>query len=153
MECKLTKSKFQAFAEYPKQLWLITDPPREESINQDDASELLMAHGLRFGRAVEGCFPSGIEIAAKEPREAITEAQSRLKEFTGCNRRASLFEAEFGVDDVLVRIDVLAPLADGSRSLTEVKSGVLWASYRSCFLMITSSPPRSKHFGLILSVH
>jgi hypothetical protein len=125
MEYRLTKSKLQAFAQCPKQLWLIANPPPAELINRDEASELVMERGSQFGRAVQDCFPGGIEITAKEPTEAITETQGRLAEFAQGKTHVPLFEAAFGVDDVLVRVDVLEPLSDGSWGLIEVKSSVL----------------------------
>lgn len=127
MSFPLSKSKLQTFHQCPKKLWLEKHHPELASPNE--MSQLIMDRGTAFGNAVRSYCPGGILIAEKNPQKAIDETSALLKSFEAGAKRVPLYEAAFAYKGVIVRVDILDPLVDGSWELIEVKSGSLKPSY------------------------
>lgn len=120
----LSKSKITSFEQCPKRLWLQTH--RAELAELDAGAEARFAAGHEVGDAACTLCPGGIMIEA-EPD--LTAALQRTQELTSASAEASLFEATFSHDDVLVRVDIMEPDGQGGWHVAEVKSSTSRKDY------------------------
>ena len=112
----LSKSKITMFEQCPKRLWLATH--RKELAVYDDGAEARFAAGNEVGEIACALYPDGIMVEA-EPD--LAAALIRTQELLALCPRRPIFEATLEHDGVLVRIDILEPLAGGWKMI-EVKS-------------------------------
>ena len=112
----LSKSKITAFEQCPRRLWLETY--RKDLIHYDDARQAIFQTGHEVGSIAQQLHPDGVLIGHDDQLSLALEQTSEL--LFQADRRP-LFEATFAYEDVLVRVDLLIPEADGWR-ICEVKS-------------------------------
>lgn len=112
---KLSKSKLLAFRQCPKRLWLQTHHP--ERADYDDATTAIMAAGTEVGEVFRTLYPAGVLIDGEDLGDALLKTRDLLQ----AEPKRPIFEATLEACDVLVRVDMLSPEADGFR-LVEVKS-------------------------------
>eukprot|EP01037_Dinobryon_pediforme_P014554 gene14554-14677_t len=112
----LSKSKITAFEQCPRRLWLETH--RKDLIAYDDARQAVFQTGHEVGAIAQQLHPGGVLIGHDDQLSLALEQTSEL--LFQADRRP-LFEATFAYEDVLVRVDLLLPEADGWR-ICEVKS-------------------------------
>jgi hypothetical protein len=119
---KLSKSKLLAYRQCPKRLWLQTHRP--ELAKVDDATTVIMASGTEVGEVFRSLFPNGVLIGDESLGDALASTRDALINAPN----APIFEATFEANDVLVRVDMLAPSQHGYE-LVEVKSSTSVKSY------------------------
>ena len=112
---KLSKSKLLAFRQCPKRLWLQTHRP--DLADYDDVTTAIMAAGTEVGEVFRTLYPTGVLIDGDDLAEALVKTRDMLQD----DLKRPIFEATLEASDVLVRVDMLSPEADGFR-LIEVKS-------------------------------
>lgn len=117
MRYGLSKSKIAAFEQCPKRLWLSVHKPHEMVISE--ATQAVFAAGHEVGSVACSLVPDGIMIKA-EPDMA--SALSLTAQLVASPDPQPLFEATFRIHGVLVRVDIMEPLACGGWHLAEVKS-------------------------------
>lgn len=124
MSCqfKLSKSKLLSYRQCPKRLWLQTHRP--ELAEVDDATSAIMASGTEVGEVFRSLYPNGVLIDDDTLWDAVTSTRDAL----WSDPRKPIFEATFEASDVLVRIDMLAPVDEGY-DLVEVKSSTSVKQY------------------------
>jgi len=120
----LSKSRLTALAQCPKRLWLQVHRPEVAAI--DPSRETRFAVGHEIGALACSLIPEGIMIDAEPDLGAALERTTELIE-NGV--RQPLFEATFAHDGVLVRVDVMEPVDDGSWHVAEVKSSTSRKDY------------------------
>ncbi|WP_031553072.1 DUF2779 domain-containing protein [Parvularcula oceani] len=114
---QLTKSLIAAYDQCPKRLWLEVN---EGAPDRDDPQGgLRKAEGERVGAIARSLLPDGVLVQPSLPRD---EALAKTQQCLASDPRVPIFEAAFLSDDTYVRVDILAPLQDGSWHLIEVKS-------------------------------
>ncbi|RFB01409.1 DUF2779 domain-containing protein [Parvularcula marina] len=114
---QLTKSLIAAYDQCPKRLWLEVN---EGTPDRDDPQgDLRKAEGERVGAIARSLFPDGVLV---QPALPPGEALGKTREYLASDPRVPIFEAALLFDDTYVRLDILAPLPDGSWHLIEVKS-------------------------------
>lgn len=119
---KLSKSKLLSFRQCPKRLWLQTHRPELAEI--DDATSSVMANGTHVGETFRETYPEGVLVDTEDLLSALEMTQALI----ASNQSPPIFEATFQANDVLVRIDMLAP-AEGGYRLVEVKSSTSVKNY------------------------
>ena len=110
----LSKSKILLDRQCPRRLWLQTFKP--ELAVEDESAISRFRDGNAVGDIARKLHPNGIFIETLTKDKALQETAVALQ-----GRPAPVFEAAFMAEDVLVRVDVLLPEAEGFR-LVEVKS-------------------------------
>ena len=118
---RLSKSRYTSFVACPRLGYLRAFPSRFQSFcTISPEREALFASGTRIGRLARDCWPGGLLIEADHTHipEAIRQTREAL-----AARREVLYEAAVEYQGVLVRVDILRRLDDGTYELTEVKSG------------------------------
>jgi hypothetical protein len=114
---ELTKSLIAEYDQCPKRLWLEVN---EGAPDRDDPEgDLRKAEGDRVGAIARSLLPGGVLVEPALPRD---EALEKTREYLASDPRVPIFEAAFLSDNTYVRVDILAPLPDGSWHLIEVKS-------------------------------
>lgn len=111
----LSKSKLMAYRQCPKRLWLEVHEPSES----DEGPNLQMIQGNAVGEVARDLFGPGEMMSLADddgPHDAANRTAAAL-----CNGPATLFEATFDHDGVLVMADVIRPYRRGVE-LIEVKS-------------------------------
>jgi hypothetical protein len=121
---RLSKSKVQAYDQCPKRLWLELNPPAGVHLVNDDAQDLILARGTKFGEAVRACFDEGVLINGRVPSDAVLETAEALQQFKSGKPRVPIFGAAFERDGVVVYVDILEPLPDQGWALIELKSSI-----------------------------
>lgn len=119
---KLSKSKLLSFRQCPKRLWLQTHRPELAEI--DEATSSVMASGTQVGETFRETYPEGVLVDTDDLIAALEMTQALIES----NQSSPIFEATFQANDVLVRIDMLAP-AEGGYRLVEVKSSTSVKNY------------------------
>ncbi len=119
----LSKSKLQSHHQCAKKLWLEINSPNLAPINE--IQQLMLDRGTAFGDEIRSSFVGGILITAKNSYKALLDTENLLNSFSMGAKRVPIFEAAFTYMDVIVRVDVLKPLPNGTWQLIEVKSGSL----------------------------
>ena len=114
MTTGLSKSRIISHRQCPKRLWLQVNRP---DLLDDSGTQAVMAVGNQVGTIARGMIADGVLIDASDLREALRQTASAL----AAKPRRVLFEATAQHEGVLVRADVLAPLARGWHMI-EVKS-------------------------------
>ncbi len=120
---RLSKSRLQSHAQCVKRLWL--ELHASDLADVDEASQLIFDRGNAFGEAVRSLFVAGHLIDTLDTAEALRQTAAYLAAFDAGQSRVPLFEAAFQFENVLVRVDILEPQADGRWRLIEVKSGMV----------------------------
>ncbi len=118
---RLSKSRYTSFIACPRLGYLRAFPSRFESFcTISPEREALFASGTRIGQLARDYWPGGLLIEADYTHipEAIRQTREAL-----ARRREVLYEAAVEHQGVLVRVDILRRLGDGTYELTEVKSG------------------------------
>lgn len=110
----LSKSRILSHRQCPKRLWLHVNRP-ELAVDAPGVAARLAA-GRVVGEVARGFYPDGILIATGDLQQALADTAQALAE-----KRRPIFEAAFAADGVLIRVDVLRPVA-GGYTLLEVKS-------------------------------
>jgi hypothetical protein len=93
--------------------------------SRSEVQQLIFDRGTAFGNAIRSNFADGILIETKASHTALIETAELINSFAANAKRVPLFEAAFTYKGVIVRVDVLNPLQDGTWELIEVKSGSL----------------------------
>jgi len=119
---KLSKSRLLAFRQCPKRLWLQTY--RSELAELDATASAVMASGTAVGEVFRSLYGNGVLIDDESLRDALVSTREAL--INAPDR--PIFEATFEANDVLVRVDMLAPSPDGYH-LLEVKSSTSVKNY------------------------
>ncbi len=119
---KLSKSRLLAFRQCPKRLWLQTHRP--ELAEVDSTASALMANGTAVGEVFRSLYSNGVLIDDESLGDALVS--TREAQINAPDR--PIFEATFEANDVLVRIDLLAPSLAGYH-LVEVKSSASVKNY------------------------
>ena len=119
---KLSKSKLLSFRQCPKRLWLQTHRPELAEI--DGATLSVMASGTHAGEIFRETYPEGVLVDTDDLVSALAMTQALI----ASHPYSPIFEATFQANDVLVRIDMLAPVEGGYR-LVEVKSSTCVKTY------------------------
>ena len=120
---RLSKSRLLSFRQCPKRLWLYTYRPELAEI--DGAASSAMMIGSRVGEIFRETYPDGVLVDTDD----LASALEMTKSLIALNPDAPIFEATFQADDVLVRVDMLAPV-DGGYRLVEVKSSTSVKDYQ-----------------------
>lgn len=123
MSYLLSKSKLQSYQQCAKKFWLEINQPG--LAKTDDAQQLVLDRGTKFGTAVRSCFVGGKLIEETHSLKAVQETRELLDTFVSVAKRTPIFEAAFTYKGVLVRVDVMNPLRDGTWEFIEVKSGTI----------------------------
>ena len=119
---KLSKSRLLSFRQCPKRLWLHTYRPELAEIDGSAASAMTI--GSRVGEIFRETYPEGVLVDTDDLASALEMTQLLI----AANPVVPIFEATFQANDVLVRIDMLAPV-DGGFRLVEVKSSTSVKDY------------------------
>lgn len=110
----LSKSRLTAFRQCPKRLWLEVNKPQERVYGPD--SQHFFDVGHQVGEIARREYLEGILIQSDDNLDqAIVDTQNALP------LARPIFEATFRFEDVLVRADLLLPVANGWH-MAEVKS-------------------------------
>ena len=104
---KLSKSRLLAFRQCPKRLWLQTY--RSELAELDATASAVMASGTAVGEVFRSLYGNGVLIDDESLRDALASTREALINVPD----RPIFEATFEANDVLVRVDMLAPSPDG----------------------------------------
>ncbi len=115
---RLSKSRFCAGLQCPKQLWWRVHEPDAPELEAGPELQAIFDRGNRVGEAARGKFPGGVLVKGEywEVREKVEQTRRALAEGA-----PAIFEASFLEDDVFVAVDVLERRRRGYR-LVEVKS-------------------------------
>ena len=101
-----------------KRVWLQTFRP--ELAKDSLISGLATDAGIELGRLARLNYPGGaVGSHVRDPLKAVEETATLV----ACNKSAPLFEAAFLHEDVIVRTDILAPIAGGWRLIAVKTSG------------------------------
>lgn len=119
---KLSKSHLLAYRQCPRRLWLQTHHPELAIV--DTLSAAWMASGIEAGEVFRSLHPEGILVDTDDLAKALQQTRTLL----ATRPRQPLFEATLEANDVLVRIDLLAPDEAGYR-LVEAKSSTSAKGY------------------------
>jgi hypothetical protein len=119
----LSKSRFLAGLQCQKRLYFecYRSVPRDPL---PPATEALFEAGARVGVLARGLFAGGIRIEGPEADQETTAVMRQ-------HGSRAIYEAAFNHDNIRVRVDILAPVGDGSWDLVEVKSS---AGYKEDYL-------------------
>lgn len=115
---RLSKSRFQAGLQCPKQLWLLCRAfDRADDITE--AQQALFDHGQRIGTLGREYFPGGVLVEQDHLHcaEALGATRYFLSEGFRC-----IYEGAFEHDGAFVRSDVIIRKDDDTWTLVEVKS-------------------------------
>lgn len=115
---RLSKSRFQAGLQCPKNLWLTCHMP-ELADPASEAQQAVFDQGHAVGALARQYFPGGVLVEDDylHADDALSTTSRLLLDGAGC-----LYEAAFEYDGVLVRADIVFKQADGEWALVEVKS-------------------------------
>lgn len=114
---RLSKSKIAAFEHCAKRLWLQVH--ERKSGRFEEATLQRFAFGHRIGEIARDQVAGGILIDTGTDMPAALSETAML---VASDDPRPLFEATFQSDDVLVRVDLLLPLASGGWHAVEVKA-------------------------------
>jgi hypothetical protein len=113
----LTKSRYIAGLQCPRQLWLVVHEPRPY---EEPAPGSPMDMGHDVGVKAQLLFPGGA-LVTEEPwqhREAVARTIALIND----EQVSAIFEAAFEYNDIRIRVDVMERLLGGAWGLREVKS-------------------------------
>jgi CRISPR/Cas system-associated exonuclease Cas4 (RecB family) len=122
---RLSKSKIAAFEHCPRRLWLQIHRRHEALFSSDTLALFQFGHDV--GARATFLIPDGVMV---EARPDIQAALDRTKELLAEKKPRPIFEATFQHDNVLVRVDILEPIADGEWRAIEVKASVRVKAYQ-----------------------
>ena len=121
MTLGLSKSRILSHRQCPKRLWLQV---RRPELLDESVGSSAMAVGRTVGELACQQHPDGVLIDAEDLRAALRRTAQALT----AKPRRPLFEATFEHEGVLVRADLLLPVARGWR-MVEVKSSTSVKEY------------------------
>lgn len=121
---RLSKSKIAAFEHCAKRLWLQVH--RRGEARFDEATLARFQFGHDVGKRARLLVPNGILI---ETGMDMTAALERTAELIAKGFEGPIFEATFEYHNVLVRVDILRPVAGGGWEAIEVKASTGVHSY------------------------
>jgi predicted RecB family nuclease len=115
---RLSKSRFCAGLQCPKQLWWRVHEPDAPELEAGPELQAIFDRGNGVGEAARERFPGGVLVKGEywELREKVEQTRRALAEGAPV-----IYEASFSEDDVFVAVDVLERRRRGYR-LIEVKS-------------------------------
>lgn len=122
---RLSKSKIAAFEHCPRRLWLQIHRRHEALFSSDTLALFQFGHDV--GAKATFLIPDGVMV---EARPDIQAALERTKELLSEKKPRPIFEATFQHDNVLVRVDILQPVADGEWRAIEVKASIRVKAYQ-----------------------
>ncbi len=142
MSTRLSKSRFQKGLQCEKALWLSVHEP-ESADPITESKQWVFDQGTEVGRVAHGLFPGGTEVT--DDYLHSTEALATTAQLLSEGVRV-LYEPAFSYDGVLVRVDILVAVDDGSDegSSTSTRSSRPRSSSRSTSRMPRSRPTSSK---------
>ncbi len=118
---RLSKSRYTSFLTCPRLGYLRAYPARFGSLcSEDPARQALFDAGTRVGELAREYYPGGLLITADHLHIPQAVRQTKEALAAGCD---VIYEAALEHQGILVRLDILRRLGDGSFELTEVKSG------------------------------
>jgi len=112
----LTKSRFQLAMQCPAKLYFDGKPEYANRRLEDEFLASLADGGFQVGALARCYFPGGIMVEAKDPEEALLATAELLKQ-----ENATIFEAAFRFQNLLIRADILVKQGD-YLELIEVKA-------------------------------
>lgn len=113
---RLSKSRINAFLQCPKRLWLEVNKPELKEVSA--STETAFAIGHRVGEVARAQHPKGVLVGHDtDLSAAVAQTTGLLK----ASPRLPIFEATFRHEGVLVRADLMLPVAKGWH-MAEVKS-------------------------------
>lgn len=112
----LTKTAYLAYTQCPKHLWLAEHRP-ELATAPDPATQRRLQTGIEVDRFARDQFPDGVHISYRPHPEDMAPITAQAI----AQGAQALFQATFTVDDLLVKVDILAQ-AEAGWHLIEVKS-------------------------------
>lgn len=118
MSTRLSKSRFQKGLQCEKALWLAIHAP-ELAAPVTESRQWIFDQGAEVGRLAHRLFPGGVEVAEdhRHAEEALASTTQLIAEGASV-----LYEPALRFDDILVRVDILVAVGDGTWDLYEVKS-------------------------------
>jgi len=125
-KANLSKSKFLAWLQCPKRLYLLCYQ-RELAGEPDEQLQAIFDQGQEVGILAQKAFPSGVLIS--EDHLHHKEAVIRTKELIADKSIPAIFEAAFNFEDILIRVDILERLPKNRWRLIEVKSSTSTKDY------------------------
>jgi len=120
---RLSKSKLTMAAHCPRKLWLYTHHPALATENPQ--LKRIAERGTEFGDRCRTLFPGGILIDTLDSDEALRQTRELMGSMNASNAKP-LYEAAFIYKDVVVRVDIMTPVANSGElawKLIEIKSG------------------------------
>jgi hypothetical protein len=111
----LSKSRIVNWKQCPKRLWLQIHHPELQEFSQ--GSERSFQNGYEVGETAQRLYPNGILIDNANLADCVTATHAAMQ----AHPDATIFEATFQHQGVLIRADILHPTPNGYRML-EVKS-------------------------------
>lgn len=118
----LTKTAYLAYTQCPKYLWLAEHHP-ELAMAPDPATQRRLQAGIEVDRFARDQFPDGVHI----PYRPHPEDMAPITAQAIARGAQAMFQATFIVDDLLVKVDILAQAETGWH-LIEVKSSTKYKS-------------------------
>lgn len=122
----LSKSRLTLYEQCPKRLWLSVHRP--ELASETSATLAGFATGHDVGALACSLYPDGVMV---EATAGLTHAITATKQLFEEGWDRPIFEATFVHDDVLIRADLLLPVAGGWH-LAEVKATTGVKAYHLC---------------------
>jgi len=115
---RISKSKFVAGCQCLKRLyWQVHEP--ELAAEPDASAYAIIEQGREVGMLARQLFPGGVEVVSDG---GLDQAIRATRELVANPEIPALFEAAFGHDGVVVRVDVLHRRGDNRWRVIEVKS-------------------------------
>jgi hypothetical protein len=118
MSTRLSKSRFQKGLQCEKALWLsVYAPQLGDPVSE--TTQWVFDQGTEVGRLAQRLFEGGVEVTEdyRHADQALATTSRLLAEGA-----TALYEPAFYHDGVLVRVDALVAVGDGTWDLYEVKS-------------------------------
>ena len=112
----LSKSRITLFEQCPKRLWLSVHRP--EVADEQPGTQRAFADGHKVGDLACSLVPGGVMVSAED---GLAQAVEQTAALLARGYDGPIFEATFAYDGVLIRADILEPVADGWH-MAEVKN-------------------------------
>jgi CRISPR/Cas system-associated exonuclease Cas4 (RecB family) len=122
---RLSKSKVAAFEHCPKRLWLQIHRRHVGRFDADTLTRFQFGHDV--GARARFLIPNGVMVEDVPDMQA---ALDRTAELIARGPIQPIFEATFQREDVLVRVDILEPDAQGGWRAIEVKASSRVRAYQ-----------------------
>lgn len=116
----LSKTLYQYYLQCPKLFWLKLNRKAQKDIFTPNKSlDSIMENGILVGELACRLYPNGTRISFEDSSffQKAEMTQKLIKEHT-----KYIYEATFIYDDIVVMVDILEVLENGSVVINEVKS-------------------------------